>query len=398
MTASTSDMSVSTRSVRFPAMDGLRGLGALFVLTTHVGFHSGASLNSDFRGILSRLDSGVAIFFVLSGFLLSRPYWDAWLSQSTMPSSRTYARNRVLRIIPALWLTIILVALLVSEPGRTWTDLLLHGALLQIYFPGHETLGLTQMWSLATEAAFYVALPFIVLVLRRLKPDRGGILTAVTMLSALPLLSAVWVGWSVSTAPHRSVWLPGHLGWFALGMVMALWVVCRHHGRVGWTGLDDVASHPWTSWGLAAGVYLVLATPVAGPYSLVPAEPWQAVIKSLGYGLFGALMVLPATRIESPSTPRATRALGSSGWRFLGDISYGIFCYHLIVLHLVEQATGHEVFSGGFLRLWVATVVGTLVVAWLSYRFVERPLLRRFRGPTRDVSSTADAMAANANT
>jgi peptidoglycan/LPS O-acetylase OafA/YrhL len=389
MTAPARDLT-PPRGARFPGLDGLRGLGAMMVLTTHVGFHSGASLNTEFSGLLSRLDAGVAIFFVISGFLLSRPFLDAWISDRPRPDLARYGRNRVLRIVPALWLTVVLVALLLREPGRTWVDLAAHAALVQIYFTGHETLGLTQMWSLATEVAFYALIPLLVVALGRwVKPDRRGLTTVVVLLGVTPVLSAAWVAWSVTTAPHRAVWLPGHLGWFGLGMLAALWVVCRGHGviREGWA--DVLTDHPWTCWGLAGGLYLLLSTPIAGPYSLLSPEPWEAVVKSIGYGLFATLLVLPATRQSSDDLPRATLALGSRYWRFLGDMSYGVFCYHLIVLHVAEQVTGYVVFSGGFFPLWFATVSGSVVAAWLSYRFVERPVMdwgRRSRRSAPDDS------------
>ena len=59
----------------FPVLDTLRAVGALCVLTTHVAFWSGAYTNHGAWGtLLSRLDVGVALFFVLSGFLLARPF------------------------------------------------------------------------------------------------------------------------------------------------------------------------------------------------------------------------------------------------------------------------------------------------------------------------------------
>lgn len=371
---------------RFPGLDGLRGLGALMVLTTHVGFHSGASLNTDFRGLLSRLDVGVALFFVISGFLLARPFLDAWMAGQPRPDLRRYGRNRILRIVPALWITIAVVALVVEQPTRTWDDLAVHAVLVQIYVTGHETLGLTQMWSLATEVAFYALLPLLVLALGRLvQPSRGGIVTVAAFLSATPVIGAAWVGWSVEDAPHRAVWLPGLIGWFGLGMLTALWVVCRRRAMVARGRLDLLTEHPWTTWAVAGGLYLLLSTPIAGPYSLLTPEPWQAVVKNIGYGLIAILVVLPATR-QGDHVPAPTLAMGNKGWRFLGDVSYGVFCYHLVILYIVERVTGHEVFSGGFFMLWVATLAGSLLAAWLSYRFLERPIMEWGRRSDRSPS------------
>src|SRR4051812_9992430 len=146
--------------VRFPALDGLRAVGALAVLTTHVGFHSGASLDGPFAGLLARLDVGVAIFFAISGFLLYRPHVVAWFDGTLPPLTLPYLRNRALRILPPLWVAVLLAGVLVPrKDGVGWATYLQHASLTQIYFDGPAADGLTQLWSLATEVAFYLLLP-----------------------------------------------------------------------------------------------------------------------------------------------------------------------------------------------------------------------------------------------
>lgn len=61
--------------------------------------------------------------------------------------------------------------------------------------------------------------------------------------------------------------------------------------------------------------------------------------------------------------------------RWLGDISYGIFAYHLLILELIGPVVGHENFTGGFWRLLVPTLLVTVPVAAISYRFLERPIM-----------------------
>ncbi len=53
-----------------------------------------------------------------------------------------------------------------------------------------------------------------------------------------------------------------------------------------------------------------------------------------------------------------------------------MFAYHLIVLSLAERAFNHRTFDGQFVQLWVSTIAVTFAVAWVSYRFVERPIMR----------------------
>ena len=86
---------------RFPLFDGLRAIAALSVLTFHVAAISGA-LERGFAGdVLAMLSRGVILFFVISGFLLYRPFVAARAGGRHAPSSTRYARRRILRIVPA---------------------------------------------------------------------------------------------------------------------------------------------------------------------------------------------------------------------------------------------------------------------------------------------------------
>lgn len=371
---------------RFPALDGLRMVGALAVVTTHVGFTSGASLNTPFAGLLARLDAGVPLFFVISGFLLYRPHALARLDASARPSTLRYVKHRALRILPALWAAVLLSATLLSQhrsdvaPG----DFVRVATLSQIYTPGPSVAGLTQMWSLATEAAFYVALPLLAWALASIPWDarRWSSRTGVGLVGFLAV-SAVWVAWVAGSGGGvRALWLPAHLGWFGIGMALATWNVARSHGLLRASLLDHLAAAPGTVYAAAGALYLLLATPIAGPFGLSESTVLQVVVKNVGYGLLGALLVLPAVAPGAADSP-LVRVLGSRVGRRLGDISYGVFCYHLVLLGLVERAIGHRTFTGNFPELWFFTVLLVLPVAWLSYRFFERPIIRRGRRSER---------------
>ena len=87
-------------------LEGLRAAAAFAVLLTHAGFLSGAVGRDILPGFLARMDIGVPIFFVLSGFLLYRPHARAVLGNLPAPALRTYAVRRAARLVPA-WLLVL---------------------------------------------------------------------------------------------------------------------------------------------------------------------------------------------------------------------------------------------------------------------------------------------------
>jgi peptidoglycan/LPS O-acetylase OafA/YrhL len=188
--------------------------------------------------------------------------------------------------------------------------------------------------------------------------------------------------------PSSGLWLPGYLGWFGAGMALAVWQVARSTGLLPDGILGKLAASPGTVWAGAVAVFALATSPLAGPYDLSPATPGQAATKSILYALVAALIVFPAVAARSESAePRVVRALGGRVGHFLGDISYGVFAYHVVILGVVERLTGHVVFTGGFAMLFWLTLSASLVLATVSYRLIERPIMRRGRRDRRfDVS------------
>ena len=189
---------------RVPSLTGVRALAAILVVATHAAYTTGRYTRGYSGLVFSRMEIGVPIFFVLSGFLLFGPWVRAVVSGSTAPSLWRYARNRVLRIMPAYVVTVLAAFLIYHfrdagpNPGHSWNGLLRNLTLTQIYTDAymfsHLHQGLTQMWSLAVEVAFYAALPllaYLLLVVLCRRRWRPGLLLA--GLGGLALISAAWM-------------------------------------------------------------------------------------------------------------------------------------------------------------------------------------------------------------
>ncbi|GAA6526723.1 acyltransferase [Intrasporangium sp. DVR] len=365
--------------LRFDALDGLRFVGALAVLTTHVGFDSGDALRGPFASILARLDAGVALFFVVSGFLLFRPHAMAHLEGRHRPRPLAYYARRAARILPPLWIAVAAAALLVR--GGSTGDYVAHATLTQIYVDTPLTPGLTQFWSLGTEVAFYLVLPLVAALVCRGPGNASWCRRVLIGFSVLPAVGAAWMAFATVVGhPPARLWLPGYVGWFAVGMGLAVWHAGRSTGVLPVSRLEVLAHHPGTVWALLGALYLLSTSAVAGPIDLTEPTPFQAAAKNLLYAAIGLLAVAPTVLAIPPAAePRALAPLTGRAGVWLGRVSYGVFAYHVIALELVNEIPGFAAFTGRFGPRWVLTLAMALLAAAASYYLVERPIMRRVR-------------------
>lgn len=368
---------------RYPALDGLRAVAVLAVVATHIGFQTGQTFRGTVGAVLARGDIGVTVFFVLSGFLLYLSHARAHLSGGPSPRVLPYLRNRALRVLPAYWLVLAVVLPTLDRSLAHPGQVVLQVLLLQVYALGNLLGGLTQVWSLAVEVAFYLALPLLARLALLGRPRTTGrqLRGEAWLLGGLLLTT---LGWTVlvratSLVDQRvtGLWLPQYLDWFALGMGLA--VLRAWHDRTGrGRGLDALGDAAGTCWAVAALLFWLTTTPLAGPRGLDSPTTWQALAKNLLYAAFALALVLPAVFGTDPRSP-VRRLLESRPARELGRISYGVFLWHLLALDLVFRLTSLEPFDGHALLVAALVLPASLATAELSLRLVEEPALRRKR-------------------
>jgi peptidoglycan/LPS O-acetylase OafA/YrhL len=315
------------------------------------------------------MEIGVPIFFVLSGYLLFGPWVRAAAAGATAPSLRRYARHRVRRIMPAYIVTVLAAYLIYHfhdagpNPGHSWNGLLRNLTLTQTYTDSymfsHLHQGLTQMWSLAVEVAFYVTLPviaYLLLVVLCRRRWRPGLLLA--GLAVLALISPAWMVLvhTVDFLPDGArLWLPGYLAWFIGGMMLTVLAAM------------GVRCHWFLAVPLAVLCYVIAATPIAGEATTSPTGLAQAVVKIAFYAVIATLVVAPLALGNRGAYPRL---LGSRPMVWLGEISYEIFLVHLIVMEFAMVAVLHwRVYTGSMPALFAVTLVLTIPVAWVLHRF-----------------------------
>lgn len=398
MTATDTGSVGSEVGVRFPGMDGLRAIAAGGVLLVHVGLISGFAFRQrDGVGpYVARAELGVALFFLISGFLLYRPFVAAAYDDRPLPSLRRYARRRLLRIVPAYWVALTVLAVVLDVRDRhdisSLRDVVVYYGFLQVYFADTALGGIQQAWSLCVEMAFYVTLPAWAWLLRRAGdraggPDRPGRRLAVELgaLAALYAFGLVYryvcirhAGPATESIEYRVNWLPANVDLFALGMAVA--VVQVHAVR--WPSaaagrVAAVAGRIGGWWWLGAVVSYWLVAEHAGLSVGVGADtPGQWMRRQVLYGSTAFCLLLPAV-FGDPDRGLVRRALRSAPVAAVGLVSYGVFLWHEGVLDLYRQARDYVPFAGPFGPQLVVTALGTAAIAAASWYGVEKPALRR---------------------
>lgn len=356
-----------------PALDGIRGLALLGVAGSHLfpGTPHGAVSRAIGR-VLGFGATGVDLFFVLSGFLITGILFD---SLGDRHFFRKFYARRVLRIFPLYYGVIALYALsallLGVRYGRELLSLALYmqntGWIAQPLdaYAGPSQLPLAHFWSLAIEEQFYLVWPLVVFLLRRRRRLLifccGAILVCPFLRAALTFHGASFYAVHQNTVCRADSLL--------IGGALALLLRSRIHDRV----------LRWTGWlvlvGLAAQISL----------RFVPEQAVNPLGYAVGYGL--SYSALSATFVGLMALALrggvVTRLCEQRTLRWLGKYSYGLYVLHLplftylqqpvrdMLAPLLHENKGAVVAATGFICFAVS-----VIAAYLSYNLYERRFLR----------------------
>ena len=385
----------STR--RFAMFDGLRAVAASLVFVYHAWFlyhrpdcgfvecqlDSGL-VAAAWRGAVVNFGAqGVALFYVISGFLLYRQFLARReVGIGAAVGLKGYAVRRAVRILPAYWAVMLIVGLtLEGSPMLRPSGLLQYLGLAQIYTQGGLWLNpVPATWTVCVELSFYIFLPVWAVAVEWLlaKLKRGWRLE-LGLIACLALGSAAWKVWVVRSTSlqtdfqPRLVALPASLDVFAAGMALAVLSVERAEIG-GW--FRHLKLSPTVSWLIAGLVYALMCWLAAydGPLGADWAE--SSLILALLKIVVAVAIVAPAVRMGQP------RGLVPAFLKFrptvwIGAVSYGLYLWHIPVLRWVHSLDG----TVGRVQLVVvvfASVVAylaTLAIAATSWHLLERPFI-----------------------
>jgi peptidoglycan/LPS O-acetylase OafA/YrhL len=382
---------------RLVGIEGLRGIAAVSVLVHHVTIRLADEdkIGQTATKVGGWLTHGLTLFFVLSGFLLFRPFAASIVDGRPLPSIKKYARNRFLRIYPA-YLVILVLAGLVFGAAYTegppqnggvsighLTDPLTLAAnvlLVQGYIPATLLTGIGPSWSLVPEVAFYVALPLLVLLSARLA--QRGRPPLVSALVAPALL--VVVGWAVTFyLEHRTAGMSGteefqYLWGHHWSAVLARSLLAQAD-LFGYGMLTAVVVVALARWGVTR------APSVLPPLLFLTAAglTWAALDGPLEsharrfIGMAAALLVLAVAVPSTSGEPNAgARMLEARPLRYVGLISFSVYLWHVPVLFWLDR---HGLSFGddmmGLLGNIALVFAVTGILSSLTFWLVERPAL-----------------------
>ncbi|HEY5317705.1 MAG TPA: acyltransferase [Solirubrobacteraceae bacterium] len=378
----------TARQGEFLAGDGIRGIGMVCIIMAHL---LGGALVLDgvfsegFRGAYGELPGiigsgfqlGLPMFFVLSGYLISRPWVRAYVLDRRTPSARRYIRSRVLRIVPVFWLIGGLMLFQYGSHGASLLDLTEIFGFAQIYHETAASLFIGQAWTIDVEVAFYVFVPIgawlltvgtrrVIALTGRSLSRRERVAVLVSLLAVATVASAYVRG---TTAPGAGLneSLPATFYYFGPGVALAA-LELEFTGPLARARLRRLA--PFFGLSAAAIAVGLSVAESHDTFALIRTRGALAVAAGAGLAL-GALLARQLGRGDSP------RWVDNRLTRWLGARSYPCYLLQSASIATAVAVIG-RVGGGPWIELLVLTafvVPVTIAFGAVVHATIERPLL-----------------------
>jgi peptidoglycan/LPS O-acetylase OafA/YrhL len=366
----------------------VRGIAAIGVLVVHSWIFAGQFGSELANRFIVRIDAMVAIFFLLSAFLLYRPMIARCAGGPGGPRVVDYAKRRFLRIFPAYWVALTFLALFVGVNGvfsdKWWTFYslteYLHPVTSSSTCAGEAgyRCGLLQAWTLTVELTFYLMLPLFAALTIRLARGRSShswmraTLVLIVVLMAISLtLNLLPLG--LREEPWFTYTFAAHFDWLGLGLMLAVLSAfyARRESEMP-APLRLLATNPGLCWAGALALYLTTVfafQPV--PFTVADFTDAEFLAIHLFQCGVAFLLVFPVF-FGNPNIGLPRKILANRYLLWLGVVSYGLYLWQVSIG--IELGFGNA--GASFLTVLIGTVAIALPLATASYYLIERPLMR----------------------
>ena len=364
--------------------DTVRALATLWVFAGHLFLIEPAlqGIDAYWTRLLRPGYLGVAAFFVLSGFLLSMPYWRAYHADEDAPGLIKYLRNRLSRIVPEYYACVLVMALIVGAFTSKWgviqvlSCLTFTNSLLpSTYMPTWNA----PLWSIGIEMSFYLMLPVVAFVVFRLRSRAS----ARCLLIVLMGLIAVGQWLLLQAAPHIEQTV-GNVSLFSAGSSSTVKnaVVLFAHFLIGMLAASFYLSRPLQSTAKRFNRYDGLTIAAASLIGLsLLTQTALPGLAHMHYQWPTFPILIAMLLVSLPNSALCARWVEGRFITTTATLSYGFYIWHIPILtglkHLWPTTPDGRI---TLLPAFVLTaLVCTYAVAWLSYRLIGQPALTRMR-------------------
>ena len=382
---------------RIPGADGLRAIACLLVVWHHTAQKLNPEGQSPLVGALHFLgmrgEVGVSLFFVLSGCLLSVPFWSSFMESKPFPSIKRYSLNRAARITPAFWLNLIIcniLAVMLFNLEFNWQKfvsafLFINSYHFSTFFPT-EING--PLWSIGLEVSCYLLLPIVLYLIFKTATSTAwacvGLIMAIVTLQAInPLIIKVFMtdnnqkGWQFGIDGGAKQWIPywnisTFFTQFLIGSLAALVIVHLRSKQTKSTRLFDLIFVT----AAAAAIVLVASRLTPGSPDSFTQQPYVAPFLAL----FMAVLL-----VSGSHSIYVSRLLDNRLFSWLAKLSFGIYLWHVVVIEVISRKFIEDYVYFGLTDLWQWVLISAIVlgisiaIAAASWRLLESPILRTVR-------------------
>lgn len=344
---------------------------------------------------------GVPAFFVLSGFLLSMPFWKAHRAGAGMPDLKIYAGRRLTRIVPEYFVCVVIMTLLSGALATKWGYVQLAGCLTftntllpPLYTPKWDP----PLWSISIEMGFYLLLPLVAVGLYRFRSRGGARLYLAVIIGMIAL--GQWLLIGIAPRLEQAV---GDLNLFSAKSTSTTQnvVMLFSHFLIGVIAADVFLGRPLRASKSLISRHDGLVLAAVG--WIVASLAFESQLPGLVYMQFRwpTFSILIAVLLVSlPRTALVRPLIDGRFMRLTATLSYGIYIWHVPILVGLKQVwpvTPDGRISMVFLYSLMALVCSYAAAA-VSYRLIGRPALDwlRAREGRRPVEKSGTPVPCNA--
>ncbi|MFC1884177.1 acyltransferase family protein [Thermodesulfobacteriota bacterium] len=399
---------------RLRGVDGIRSIACLLIVFHHLSQRLPHQTHSPFFGELQSIflksaQAGVSVFFVLSGMLLSLPFWQRYLNNDAMPGLKVYTVRRAARIMPAFYLILIVSFIMEAffplgqgytieriVSAFTFTSCLHYTTLFPIPING-------PLWTISLEVFSYLLLPLFMIGMFALPVKRkfyNGFIFWIIALAFVFFVNSLILthlqpddinrGWRYGVTGGAKSWVPyvnpiSFFAHFALGIFASVFIVLidmknELRARLGRLKLFDIMA----ATGFAF-FFLILWTQRDTPYF---SFSFQHQLYNYPYLAASVALILAFV----PYSTIISKILDNRFFRFTAKISFGLYLWHLLIINIINRFFAPEYKFLAFLTpdsaadmdrigrwfgLSVIAVVTTYIIAAISWYVLEKPILER---------------------